>query len=1575
MSPSHRARVRRAVAGLAVAGVLASCTAPATAPAPLSSATSSPGEAGQGGEVAAADGLRPPQDAGPVPSSTASGPGSPDTWPASVLTGAGQVTSLTPLLRAEGVGGGKRLQFEVYDVSAGGEPGESEPVAAGEDESEWEVSPPLTDGRQYAWRVSANGTDWKGPWNFDVDTVRPGLAPRDDMSGISTHLITGVPAVTWMSRSFSTVASSAFATLEFQPGRIADPGLPPGWRMSSPLTSRWTTLTASSGESQPRTVFVADARDRSMTFRLTEAGLYVQSWSAGRPVSTANQATLTSSGPGRFELTEVDGTVTSFRDGRPTAVSANGLPRGTSSWGPDGLLQSVADPSGRTIAFAYGGGDCPAWQGFEPAPKGMLCRIAWWDGTRTEIGYVKAGSSGEQVGLIVDAVTADFAGTSLGIGWDAAGRVSALRSALVGAAAAASKDLAGRDDLLTQVIYDDRGRVAAVAGPAPQPGGVRLAHVYEYPLVGASEVEKAQEVVAVVAAGTLTGSLRSVSDVAPVRSELPASADYRMIVRSGDWTPVAREDRDGSRISLDWDDKTRRLRSITDYEGRQTTFTYDDDGRRSGSQGPATQADLAYVSASTFDEMPDGTAMKGLQATYWATEDFSGEATTQGWVRPETGSMASYNWEDPPLPASAWSARLTGTWVIEEGGKWNLRPTVSADAGIKVYVDHRLCEVEADSLCALDLKKGRHQLRIDISVPLGGGVSFLVEAGPDGQEVDDIESLYPAFNAKTSVESNDIVKGIDRPVVVTEYAEPWTGNPTSQTAPGGLTTTATYEPANGPSDQWGRKLTGTTPGGRTTSTAYWPVKGAVEASPCPQSAPAEQAGLLRTITRTDGVQVSTWYDAAGRPTAILTGSSADGELACQTYAPDGTLVASQILARGTAVESSTVTIAAGGDPRVTVTTIQMTGSVVTGEQTARVETDLLGRTLSYTDISGVVTQYRYDVFDRPTGRTITGPQGQVLAKVVTEYDDRTGRVTGVSVDGEQVAAVDYDSDGRVQAVSYGGGVRQRWSYGANGAVTSTSVVTGDRRTVSDEVRTNDAGRMLARTTRVEGEGATEREWRYGYDDALRLSEATLTVAGSTAGVDARDVSFEYGFGAPAEDCDQAYAAPGRDLNRTSGSRNGTRYSTCYDGGGRPVTTTDPLVSGGGKATLSWDSLGRLTAITADTARMAVEWRWGGLPRRVVDGGVSSDLDHVQGRLVAQRSTSSDDTAVTDSGPVEWRMAYSSPAATAPSVLLSEDGAEVRVLLPGGALWRKGAEVTIDHPGIRGEFLVRTGAKGAVVPGAGGGVLAEALGPFGEPLASGSQPGDGEYGYAFAQLQPTLPGPSGLVLKTARPYLPALGAFIAFDTQPGSSSTGYGYAEADPLNRSDPDGAYSWWDFGRDILAITSITVSLALPGMQWYTVLAVSVLASSAQLSITAMERFANGQELTTTDYVFEGISVGMDMLLLGVGEAASAASRKLSKAAKDVGKTLDDIDVKPGLKPSNADQGAAQADRPWGASIVKAAAMVFGLRAITGGFGSGEPPGLDAGGQGASPDGGDCPFEGGCAGIPDRQDKPVPAL
>ena len=1559
------------LAGALCLAFLAGCTStPTVEPAPVESATQS--------GAPAAMAVAPASAAGPVPASDASGPAIPSTFPPSVLSGSGLAVSVTPVLQAPDSLSGESVRFEIYDVSAGAEPGEDEPLVSTTDRRTWQVpSGVLVDGRQYAWRaqgVNEGGDEWAGPFVVDVDTVRPGLAPRDAIGGVSTHLVTGVPTLTWSSRSFPTVASRAFALLTYSPTQSAGPGLPPGWRMSIPLASRWTTFQPSKDivEGEPASVYIADVTGRSMTFSRNEFGVYAQTWSNGRRMDAASSGTLERT-PRGWQLTEANGDITAFEADNPVAFYQSGLLTGRVEWSRPGAPSAVVDPSERRIAFSYGS-DCSVADGFAQTPDGMLCGISWWDGTQTAIHYVSAGD-GAQIGLIVDSIADDPAAESgLGLGWDASGRIASIRQPMVNAAVAAGVVERSATDILTQIAYDANGRVSGVAEGAASPGGPRLVHTYEYAPISDEDARRDSAVSAAVTAGVLTGDFGAGIRAEPIPSQLSGNQFFSMEVSARDWRPLARLDRDGARTSMTWDESGRRVESITDYEGRTTDYSYDG-GRRSGFTGPSTGGDGAFSQETQTDRDANDDPYRGLAVDYWASGDLSGTLGAGGWIGRDGG--VQHTWASSPLGDGAWSARLTGTWTTKEGGDradWAIDIDV-AGAKAMLYVDNRPCEVNSRGVCQLSLRKGTHALRIDLS-EASGETELRVGAALVGDEETPEKlplmiDVAPGFGVSTATRTNDVINDRAEFDTLTSYAEPWTGLPTAVESPGRRVSTATYESVG--SGGWGRKLTSTTPGGATTSTSYWPVTGGPEASPCPAAVAAVQAGQVRSIVRSDGVVVERWFDAAGRTTAVRTGSGDDAELACWTFAADGTLRTSRLISSsGKVVEEATFAVGIDGDPRRTRTSVRSAseGGLIPGEMVTESQVDLLGRLVSYRDLTGALFEYEYDVLGNQITRR-TSVNGSTVVTVEQEFDSRTGRPSRMMIDGEEIASIEYRRDGRVARVLYASGVEQSYSYRANGTVDIAEISLADGTRVVDSTSTNAAGRVRVRSTEVRGAGDqdTERRWGFEYDDAARLSRASLEVMGDRSGVGVKERRFDYDFGPVDSSCKDTGGDPGADLNRTGGRRDDRAYVTCYDNRGRVASTTDPLMApNGGTASLDWDGIGRLVSSAAEGSSLELEWAWGGMPSRIVDGmgtlPVTTELAYGLSRIIAQRSQD-------DSTSVVTRMAYANPTAIAPGLLLDEAGRpmQVRLLLPGGALWKRTLDtgaVVIDHPGIRGEVVVRSDGSGTAVPGPGGGILAETLGPFGEPVedrrasASAIQADPPAYGYGFARLESTAPGGSGLVLSVARPYLPALGAYLAFDPVPGSSSTGYGFAEADPVNFSDPTGAYSWFDFARNVLAVASITASIMLPG-SFAIVLAVSLLSSAAQLSVTAWER-GGYDELTTTDVVFEAISVGLDLATWGAakykgwGEAAKVTKPVLEKSDE-----LASSAVRASTQAANEQPSLFKA-------VAQATLTVAGFQILLGGGGQPQQMAGPTDAQEGDVEPQDCPVEGGCEGMPSRE-------
>ena len=121
------------------------------------------------------------------------------------------------------------------------------------------------------------------------------------------------------------------------------------------------------------------------------------------------------------------------------------------------------------------------------------------------------------------------------------------------------------------------------------------------------------------------------------------------------------------------------------------------------------------------------------------------------------------------------------------------------------------------------------------------------------------------------------------------------------------------------------------------------------------------------------------------------------------------------------------------------------------DSTITTVTDLLGRTVSYTDVWGTVTTPTYDPTSGRVTQISTTPAGGAASVTAYTYD-ADGKVKTVAVDGQQLASVTYDALQRLKQVAYPDGsalssvgrdvaervVGQEWLVG--GQVVSDAVV-------------------------------------------------------------------------------------------------------------------------------------------------------------------------------------------------------------------------------------------------------------------------------------------------------------------------------------------------------------------------------------------------------------------------------------------------------------------------------------------------------------------------------------------------------
>ncbi|MFM1964681.1 MAG: hypothetical protein RL134_406 [Actinomycetota bacterium] len=1364
------------IIAVSLALTVSACTS-----SPPESATSSPTpsvvEPTDDGAIAAAG--TPVADvqpwlAGVVPGGDASGPVSPTDWPSATVKAAGTSTSLTPTLVAPGIDG--EIRVEIVDLSAGGGFGAdgtgeaTELVWSGSGRGAGTEVPAdtLRQGATYAWRALRNEQVVGGPWGFGVDVVRTGNAPMDQLYGVNVNMVSGVVSTRWASPSFTGAAGGIVIALGYrapvEAKPVSFPGLPAGWSWDLPgsglIEARESEITSGSGDDAgPRSVVLLNAQGIGQTFVRTETGAYVPGLADGTATGYGSAGTLIRIGDGIWQFTAPDGTLTRFEGGRTVSEWNAGLPTVAYTWDADGRLLSMGDGISRTLSMIYAGtGDCPAasWgNGFDVA-EGMWCATVNPDGSVTGVGY-----TGGQIGLIADA-----GGVSAGFGWDRAGRLSAVRSTSAAAAAATAGGAWAGPEFTTQIAYDAVGRVESLTAPAPAPGVDRVQRSYSYPADASSSELTASATQSVVG----NGAPRLVS------SDLGSGRVLEITVESETWKTLKRRDVDGRSTTVKYDEESGVVLQGTDETGRTVQTLTDKDSIATEVVGPFVGSDQGAMRNerfldATIDNPAAGTDSPttpwyGLAAVVWSDD----AGTPAYWDRDLLGDSLSAELNVP----GSWNAVATGTWKVPESGVWKVEATSSDGVGIDVTLDGVRCTSDVGEPCEIKLSKGDHALALSL-VGQGAG-SFAVRAGRGGDapKALPIDALRPGYRAATLMSINDVVDGRNVGTQVIENSRPWSPSPESIRSAGDLVTRFTYEPTDPRKGSWGRPLDTTTPGGAVLSTSYYGNDEQVE-DPCTGTS-SPQVGQPKTQVRYDGVRVTTVYNAQGYPASVTTeGAGGEGQRTCATYDPAGRplTTSTKTLGGEELASSSTERVWQDGQLVTTVTSTSPQGTFTT-----RSVTDILDQIVSYTDAWGTTTDYTLDAEGLIVKRTTT-PKGASAPALVVEYgfEKGSGSLSTVSANGEVLAALDYAETGLLDSVTYPGGVTATYAYAAPGTVESMALKTADL-TFSQDRERNAAGRTLASTLRVrsDGDDVLQSRWEYGFDDAGRLTKATLSSKGDVDVVGGDKRTFTYSYGSP-EACP---TTAGADFNRTGGSRDGVDFVTCYDAKFRMASTTDPRLAAKGKAEATYDALGRLTALSGDVP-LEITWGAGTTPLAITQGGAVTTLTNSGPSLI--------EYAVDG---VATRLSYAS-AGQAPALLLDDQGKVTAMLvgLPGGALARldaAGALSQIDYTDIFSAALTSTAPDGTSL-GSGQAHLATRFGPYGEPLVSSDALAPAAtYGWQAGPRNPTVGGWHDITL-TARPYHPWLGQFLAFDPAVGASTTGYGYGDGSPVDRPDFSGNF------------------------------------------------------------------------------------------------------------------------------------------------------------------------------------------
>ncbi len=1120
----------------------------------------------------------------------------------------------------------------------------------------------------------------------------------------------------------------------------------------TPLDTAGRNSIATAGDA-PAVVTLRGWDGSLLSFVRNDLGVYEQANGSAVP---GYVNTLTRESDGVWEFTDTQGAVTRFVDGRPISLSAKGQVVVSMEWDQQGRLLSATAGPGRTMTFTYAGsGTCPDWtsHGFDAAPQGMLCRINYPGDVATEMGYASG-----YLALIKDPGNA---GTTLG--WDSLGRLVSTRSGLV--SQVATREPAVKD-VVARVEYDGQGRAFALIDQPAEPGAATQRREITFPDINDTVVRR-------WLAGTgepLTTRVRQV-DAGPYRMSLTYRVDPLQ------FTTITARDAAGLSVATQADPKTGQLESSTDAQGRAVRFQYNDRGLVAKVAGPFT-AGQGVVTTNQYDtERQNGAdrAMSGLRVQVYSKARFAGEAASEFWESAPNSGGLSAAWSGR---SSDFSAQATGVWVPGEaddarGAKsgWRFELSASTNADVSFVIGGVVCVVNTPCLVP-NVPKGPKA--VTVQVARGGSAGFFtVRAAPVGEAPALLprDEVGPGYALTTSQTTNDVVGGRE---LGTRYVfdDPALGRPSKVVAPLDLTTSFGYE-----STPSARLLTRTTPGGRVQSTEYWPESGTVPLpAPC-GSGTAVASGQASTITRQDGTRVTRYYDVRGRLIAAVDGE----ETTCVTYHADSSVRSAAIYAPDGLLEETVYEHAVGGDPRVaSQTTTHGDAAPVNpgGQVTSTTRVDLLGRSVESTSAAGVVTVTAYDVLGNQTRVVQTSPLGEALTFEFS-YRPVDGQLASQKVNGVTAATLTHDEQtGRIASVAYPDSVRTNVGYFGNGQLDSVTISSTDPRftRVGHTLTRADTGRILSETVVVRGTVPTEESRTFTYDQAGRLTRALVVTNGTRS-------TFEYGFGAQAAGCATAYDA-GKDNLRTTGSRGGSAYTTCYSDNGRLASTTDPAL--GGDAEVTYDAQGRVTGISGSKA-LALTWSEGTTLARIDevrgDDFVRTTFDTYSGGILDKTVTSNDGSAtVRYAGP----FLLSVVDGEASGVAATQYG------LPGGAVVtiEPGVPAILTLPGADGSALVEipVPSLGAGSDGSATGGLTARFGPYGEPLVTPtSTSAIPDYAWRAAAGQETLPGESSVTLMGARPYHPWLGVFLAPDPVVDAGNNMYAYTDGDPINQRDSTG--------------------------------------------------------------------------------------------------------------------------------------------------------------------------------------------
>jgi RHS repeat-associated protein len=1126
---------------------------------------------------------------------------------------------------------------------------------------------------------AANGTHWAAG---TTSTVAPVPIELDyyEVTGPATVqlLVKGADGISfpvpssWLSPSYEVLPAgwSASTDLDGDGGSFVSAQVTEGSVALTDETGTVHTYTKAStgGYTAPPGEYGVVALDTAGLVTYTDDGGTVYGFNgSGRvasvtpPADSRKPATpVVTFRPGTGQVASISDPVSSnarqvvFAYSTDTAASITGL--------------SAADTDGGNVNAA--GSACRVPSGYVAAPPGKLCRIIYPGHVSgapdtTSLNYDENG----QLTQILDP-----GAESSTFGYTTAGQMSLIRNSLANDwLIADSSHIVGAANATT-ITYDTSNRATSVTLPAgdgtTSASRPKKTYTYDTP-PGTTLID---------AAGLdLTGS--------PIGHA--GKVTYDSALRQLTGTTAS-----GLTSTRSWSTKDQPLASV-DASGFETTTIYDPQSDRpTDSYGPApascfTASRLPLASClpkPAHSSTSYDANLTGLNAAYYNNGGLAGAPTlfNLGLVGVGDGSVnADWGTGSPAtgINVDNFSIRLTGTITFPTTGTYTLKTL--ADDNTRVWVnDVLLVDRWPGGAAALagntpiPVTAGEtRRIRVDYA-DISFQASLKLEWSINGaaEVIVPGSALHPDYGLVTGTTTDDSLPSgatstqVPAMTTATTYGlAPWLGLPSTSTVdPGGLnlTSSSVYET---PGSGWLRPVSSTKPAGSGTTTnnlyygdteTYGTALG-LSTAVCGLPITTPQYGMLKSSTgptNSSGVAVITTsiYDLFGR----LVGQKSTGDSAwtCTSYDSRSRVTQVAYPANGGTARTATNGYSpsgaydANGVPLGDPLTTWAKDDAVTGSTTAgKITTvsNLLGQTVSYTDVWGTVTTAIYDQVGRVTSTTTkltSSPDAQTESyryNLNSQVDTVSHAVR--TAPANVIAVPAYDSQGQLTSVSYPTGTGKVGNGTSLSAIirdANTNATTGmtwafpAQNTVTDSVTRSQSGRILTNSL-TDGTG-TPATSTYSYDAAGRLTSAAIP-----------GHQLTYGF-APSGGCG-ANTAAGKDGNRTlfsdahtvGGSTTTSSTAYCYDNTDRltattvttPVVGANPiagsnLTSTGTSPSLVYDAHGNTTTLADQT--LGYDGTDRHLTTTLADGTLISYLRDVTGRIVQRTMTPS--PAATQTAP-------------------------------------------------------------------------------------------------------------------------------------------------------------------------------------------------------------------------------------------------------------------------------------------------------------------------------------------------------